>query len=79
MEISPGSVAEQNDFVSGDCIVKLDEHKIRSAEDFVRASRLRAGEEVLLTYLRDHSSFEIRIRFGLFQPKPAVSRDGPIP
>ncbi len=77
--ISPGSVAEQNGFVSGDCIVELDEHKIRSAEDFVRASRLRAEEEVLLTYLRNYSSFKIRVRFGRFQPKPTVSRDGPIP
>ena len=77
--ISPGSVAEQNGFVSGDCIVELDKHKIRSAEDFVRISRLRSGEEILLTYVRNQFSFEKRVRLGRFQPKPTVNRDEPAP
>jgi S1-C subfamily serine protease len=79
LEISPGSVAEQAGFVAGDCIVQLDENSIRSAEDFVRVSRLRAGEEVLLTYLRGQSSFEKRIRLGHFRPKPTANRNEPAP
>ncbi len=79
LEISPGSVAEQAGFVAGDCIVGMDGYKIRSAEDFVWLSRVRAGEEVLLVYLRDQSSVKKRIRLGLFQPKPTVNRDEPAP
>lgn len=79
LEISPGSVAEQAGFVAGDCIIQLDENSIRSAEDFVRIARLKAGDEVLLTYIRDQSSFEKRIRLGRFRPKSTTNRNEPAP
>lgn len=73
--VNKESAAEKAGLKSGDVIVAIEGHDIRSvAELQERVARHRPGKEIQVTYLRDHQRYNVMARLRNFQGLETVQR-----
>lgn len=63
--IVPGSAAERSGFERGDVIVAANGQEIGTGNDFIEATKERAGQEVAISYLRDGQEQTRQVQLGI--------------
>jgi membrane-associated protease RseP (regulator of RpoE activity) len=67
-EVNPMSPAESSNLKAGDRILKIDDLKVKSAQDFVEYIQTKApGEEVEIKVKRNKKKYKIKVQLGVGQ------------